>query len=468
VGTWGASAVTDAAGQYQLTGLATGSYLVLAEAQDRPDFLPTFHGGGQDPQSATPVEVTAPEITPGIDIVLERGGSVAGTVRDEETGEPLPDIWVEIYLSMEGGPGPRRYLAAVTDAAGAYRIDGVPGGEQRVVASAWDRGYELEFYREATTPETATPILIVPPAEVSGIDFTLRRTQPGDSGIGGRVIAAEDEHPLPGAVVTAISLNGYAGFGLSDSSGSYWISGLPPDEYVVLAAAPGRLGVFYDQALSWEDATPVRVDGPTFGIDFALVATGGGRGVISGRVTDASGRGVGQAGIYAEPERTTSTSGFALSGTDGRYRITGLEPGRYRIRATRPGMNDAYAPGAPGGPPDWVTVAGQPVIDVLIVLGVGSPPPPGLRAEPSVPNPFRDQVAIRLTADRAGDPIMVDLYAVSGRHVRRLELEVRSPGRQEVTWDGRDASGALVPSGLYVYRAEIAGQSVSGRLVLVR
>jgi protocatechuate 3,4-dioxygenase beta subunit len=467
-GPWGAETIADDAGNYVLAGLASGSYVVLAEAPERPDLLPTFHGGGQDPQSAQPVLVTAPGTTGAIDIVLERGGAISGTVRDEETGEPLADIWVEIYLSIEGGPGPWRYLGAVTDMAGAYRIAGVPAGEQRVVASAWDRGYELEFFQEAATPETATPILIAPPAEVLGIDFTLRRSQPGDGGIGGRV-AAEDGQPLPGAVVTAISLTGYAGFGLADSAGYYWISSLPSDEYVVLAAAGGRVGLFYDQAMSWEDATPVRVDGPTSGIDFALPPAGGGRGVISGRVTDADGTGIPGAGIYAEPELETSPAGFALSGAGGRYAITGLGAGRYRIRATRPGLSDAYhAQGSPGSPPDWVTVSGEPVTDVLIVLGAGSPPPTRLASEPSVPNPFRDQVAIRLQADRIGVPIVVDLYAVDGRHVRRLELETTNPGRQEITWDGRDTSGAPVPSGFYVYRAALGGEAVSGRLVLLR
>ena len=306
-GMWGAEAVADAAGNYLLTGLSTGRYLVMAEA---PDFLPTFHGGGQDPQTATPVEVSAPGTVTGIDILLERGGAIAGLVQDAETGAPLAGISVEIYLQIDGGPGPRWYLAATTDATGAYRITGVPGGEHRVLATAWDRGYELEFYRDATTPETATPVAVVPPAETSGIDFTLVRLRPADGAIGGRV-AGEDGQPITGAVVTAISLTGYAGIGVADSAGFYWISSLPADEYVVLAAAAGHVGLFYQQALSWEDATPVRVDGPVLGIDFALAAAGNGRGVISGRVTDAHGLAVPQAGVYAEPEAGTAPSGFA-------------------------------------------------------------------------------------------------------------------------------------------------------------
>ena len=102
------------------------------------------------------------------------------------------------------------------------------------------------------------------------------------------------------------------------------------------------------------------------------------------------------------------------------------------------------------------------------MIGQSAPAPGTLRAEPSVPNPFHDTVAIRLLTDRARAPIVIDLYAVSGRHVRRLELAPETPGRQEIVWNGRDASGTLLPSGIYVYRATLAGQTVSGRLVLVR
>ena len=239
----------------------------------------------------------------------------------------------------------------------------------------------------------------------------------------------------------------------------------------MLAGAAGHIGLFYQHALSWVDATPVRVDGPVFGIDFALPATGNGRGVISGRVTDGNGVAVPQAGVYAEPETDTAPHGFAISARDGQYAIAGLAPGRYRIRATRPGMSDAYAvaeSGEPGGPAAWITVGGQPVTGVLVVLGAHAPVPAELRAEPSVPNPFHDTVAIRLLADRAQVPIAIDLYAVNGRHVRRLDLTTESPGRQEILWNGRDASGVLLPSGVYVYRASLSGKTVSGRLVLVR
>jgi protocatechuate 3,4-dioxygenase beta subunit len=463
----GATAIADSDGNYVLAGLATGRYRVLAEARG---FLPTFYGGGQDPEHATPVAVTAPHETSGIDIALERGGAISGTVRDQDNLAPIAGVLVEVYLPIEGGPGIRWFLSAETDRNGVYRIDGVPGGEHFLFASGWHLGYEPEFYRESSTPEGATPVVVVPPAEVAGIDFTLIRMRPVDGAISGQVTAAEDGSPIAGAVVTAISLAGYAGFGVSDSSGSYWIPSLPASEYVVLAAASGRMGVFYDQVPSWEDATPVRVEGPVAGIDFELAPLGFGPGIVTGRVIDAEGDPVVQAAVYAEREGETGPRGFAMSGAEGRYVIAGLEPGPYQIRATRPGMDDAYymGDGGPGGPPAFVMVEQGQLTGVDVILGATAAPPAALTIEPSVPNPFRDAVAIRIVADHAAAPITVDVYSVSGRHVRRLIHENTGLGLNEIAWNGRETDGALAPSGVYVYRATIADRTVSGRLVLIR
>ena len=132
-------------------------------------------------------------------------------------------------------------------------------------------------------------------------------------------------------------------------------------------------------------------------------------------------------------------------------------------------MPDGYfSGGEQGGSPAFVVVEQGAIAGVDVVLGAGAPAQATVRAEPSVPNPFRDAVAIRLMTDRARAPITIDLYAVNGRLVRRLTAESDSPGLREVQWDGREADGGLAPSGVYVYRATVADKIVSGRLVLIR
>lgn len=457
----GGFATADSAGHYVIAGLPSGNFVVLAEA---PDFLPTFYGGGQDPRHATPVVVTAPAATTGIDIVLDRGGSISGRVSDEATGAPIAQAWVELYLpGNDGGTDPAggRYPGAVTDESGAYRISGVPSGAYLLLASGWDLGFDPEFYRDAGTPDEATPVAVAAPAETPSIDFSLGHSAPIDGAIVGRVVAGESGEPLASAVVTAISLAGNAGVGVTDGEGFYWIASLPAGDYVVLAAAPGRIGTFYNQALSWEEATPVAVEGPVRGIDFALGSVGSGTGVISGRITDADGTGIAQAWVYAEAEDGSGARGFTTSGAGGQYVLGGLVPGRYHVRATRSGMADAYHE-------SFVAVANGVVPDVDVVLAASVAIAPGLHLEPSVPNPFRDAATIRLLIDRAPLAIDIDIYDVAGRHVRRLAARSERAGRQELPWDGRDANGVLLPSGVYIYHALAAGKAVSGRLVLLR
>jgi len=490
----GGDAMADSTGYYVLSGLPTGEYFVIAEA---PGYLPTFFGGGQDPRTATPVAVVAPETAIGIDIALERGGAIAGVVRDQETGAPVVRAWVEVYLPGMGYPcypdypgsnpdgstgdpddptypdgqpgGPMRGpLGAPTDENGAYLIEGVPGGEHIVYASAWEQGYEPEFYRDARSPEAATPIVVVAPETTTGIDFTLARMAPLDGAIGGRVVAAESGDPIGGAVIVAMSLAGQAGFGVADSTGFYLIPSLAAGDYYVLAAAPGRVGEFYDGAMSWEEATPVAVSGPVRGIDFALDLLGSGPGILSGRVVDGDGAGIAQAWVYAEPE-AGGAPGFTTTGADGRYVIGGLEPGIYHVRATRPGMGDAYhSHGTPGGPGEPIEVSASPLSGIDIVMASGAPPAGLLRLEPAIPNPFRDETAIRVAVAGVTGALRIDLIDVSGRVVRRFEVESAAAGTLSVLWDGRDGSGRLAPSGVYICRVEADGQVSTGRLVLVR
>ena len=68
------------------------------------------------------------------------------------------------------------------------------------------------------------------------------------------------------------------------------------------------------------------------------------------------------------------------------------------------------------------------------------------------PNPFHQSAIIRF-AERSPGPVRVDVFDLSGRRVRKLLNQSRSPaGSSSVSWDGRDENGSKVADGVYLAR----------------
>jgi endonuclease I len=85
----------------------------------------------------------------------------------------------------------------------------------------------------------------------------------------------------------------------------------------------------------------------------------------------------------------------------------------------------------------------------------------------NVPNPFNPATAIEFQLPHAGE-VRLLVYDVVGRHVRTLVSESRAAGRHRVTWDGRDATGRPVASGVYFSRLETGKTAVERKMVLLK
>ncbi|HOX85020.1 MAG TPA: FlgD immunoglobulin-like domain containing protein [bacterium] len=86
-------------GGYRIDRLPAGDYKIMALPMVEP-YGVTYVGGGDhfsDPQAQT-VSVAVGQLIDGLDIVLEPAhGSISGTIRDAENGEPLANIGVIAY-----------------------------------------------------------------------------------------------------------------------------------------------------------------------------------------------------------------------------------------------------------------------------------------------------------------------------------------------------------------------------------
>jgi hypothetical protein len=94
--------------------------------------------------------------------------------------------------------------------------------------------------------------------------------------------------------------------------------------------------------------------------------------------------------------------------------------------------------------------------------------PGGLALAAPWPNPARGGVKLQLWVPPGAGRISLTLHDVNGRLVRTLTSGELPPGPHEVRWDGRDADGRSVPSGLYFARAAGLPGAVTRRLAYLR
>jgi hypothetical protein len=86
---------------------------------------------------------------------------------------------------------------------------------------------------------------------------------------------------------------------------------------------------------------------------------------------------------------------------------------------------------------------------------------------PSRPNPFNPITTIFFeVGERA--VVSIAIYDVRGRLIRELVHETMSPGRREAVWNGRDARGDPVGSGVYLCRLRIGNFHDVRKMVLVK
>ena len=88
------------------------------------------------------------------------------------------------------------------------------------------------------------------------------------------------------------------------------------------------------------------------------------------------------------------------------------------------------------------------------------------RIERVAPNPFNPRTRIDFSLPVAG-AVSLDVLDARGRRVRTLVDGDLAAGTHEITWDGRDATGSGVGSGVYFVRLRADGVTRSARITLV-
>ncbi len=85
----------------------------------------------------------------------------------------------------------------------------------------------------------------------------------------------------------------------------------------------------------------------------------------------------------------------------------------------------------------------------------------------NVPNPMNGSTRISFNVIES-QPVTVEIVDVYGKTVKSFSLEAKAGGENAIDWDGRDASGAVVPNGAYVYKLVGNGFTLAKKLTVSR
>ena len=163
---------TDGSGNFITSGLPTGTYYVRTRnSLGLVNYVwNNLVCSPCNETQGTPISVTVPSTTSGINFVLPPGQKLSGTVTAALGGAPLEGVFVSV-VNSSGTP----VAGGTSDAAGAFTTGAVPPGTY--YANAFSNGYVVQFYNNISCPTgcsftSGTPIVITNQA-VTNIDFSL-------------------------------------------------------------------------------------------------------------------------------------------------------------------------------------------------------------------------------------------------------------------------------------------------------
>jgi hypothetical protein len=84
--------------------------------------------------------------------------------------------------------------------------------------------------------------------------------------------------------------------------------------------------------------------------------------------------------------------------------------------------------------------------------------PEALSLIQNYPNPFNPSTTIRFSLQIRSDAQMV-IFDITGRTIKTVEMPSMSAGQHEYIWDGRNAQGQIVSTGVYFCRLQTTGYS---------
>lgn len=321
-------------GDYSVRGLETGNYR-LCFTNRAAGYLSKCYDNVTDFYSAPQIAVTRGETSAEIDVTLDKGGEIHGTLTNAE-GQPLPYIEVLVLWYDEQADAWWWIDVAETNSAGEYQVKGLDDGTYRLAFNDWQEDYLFEYYEDATEFANATDLSVSVGQTVTNIDAQLN-----DAGSISGVIRGADGELLTDAVAYVYRYNQNEtlwegiNYAYTNSAGAYTINGLDSGNYRIRFRDyfGENLSEYYQDAADIESATDVSVTAgqTTTGIDGDLAKGGS----ITGVVRDIEGNPIENKTVvayqYNADDEEWQVINYNRTASTGEYEIKGLHSGSYHL-----------------------------------------------------------------------------------------------------------------------------------------
>lgn len=333
---------TDSNGQYRLSGLKAGNYLILPQV-----LADVLVADGRPMTTGKSVLVKEGENVEGVDFTVIPGGIITGTITDVN-GKPainqevtLLQYWVR-ERSGERAPYYAPILSQInrTSDRGVYRIFGLPPGKYLVcvgnVKPTAGLIYTPPMYYPIGRNEGAAKVVEVSAGgEVTGIDIKLNKPE-NTYTARGRIVDATTGAPLAGLQIRSVVMKGEEGqlsllsLERTNLQGEFQFQGLRPGRHIA-HLDPEEGSAYFSEPVSF-DVLKDDVSG------LELKAARGGS--ISGNVVIT---GTNDPQLLARLQTfrlSVSSAGsnsivppaaFVRLNPDGSFRLTGLRPGKAKL-----------------------------------------------------------------------------------------------------------------------------------------
>ena len=498
-GSYSFSAVTDASGSYQITGIDPGTYKMHVTSPTRL-YESLWYDGKSSAAQADTINIVNNKTTP-INIKLPGGvnqqkvaisGSVLDTLKKAIKNAEIVFVSIGFALNSNDSDdnnrdyfdlnstsvdctlgGTSQQVIHILDSSNGTFIANIAPGTY--IAYAQANGYVTQFYKEQYNLLLATPIVVKRDTPVTNINFTLAPVPASTGSISGSVLDSSKNIGVRSRIIVSNASNpARAYFADTDTLGKYSVTKIANGTYYVLAVPLGNYAPSYyttdTASIRWNKAKTITITGNSVtGITiyvYQFAVSTSGYASVGGKVRLMGVSSTVIPGAFVYALKNNQVAGYCITDNSGSYSVNGLAPGSYSITVDNIGSNVPTSSVASIS----YTSTGAPVaatVDFSLSTTTGvetSTPaqPVGFTLSQNYPNPFNPSTVIKYTIKQPGI-VALKVYNILGQEIQTLVSNYQVAGNYQVILNAQNLS-----SGVYFYRLQSNNKTLMRKMILLR